>query len=398
MASKDDDQRLAEAVEAYRLAMEVPDPIAVYSMLQKAKRRKTPGDPFNATIDQLVEHIFKNPDALSSSEPSDYLRSYLSIASEHIKTMVAEKVEAPSLDDPAALGVDVDDDWRINAFVEEDPPYTIYVSTNLYLFCARISELMIAGLGLNVVDDDAPEPQHVAKPAYSAEEIARNIKKVLESFARDQTIAETDVKLQAAHFTFHQIVFQSVMALIICHEFGHVVINVTRHQGKPAPFSDRAHDELQGNVDNLIRAGRHDPEDRADLRGLDPGGVQEVLARWENEITADLIGVSLAAEYSAKRGPWKDGPGILGIAYLGFHLCFIAQHMLYNYMHLHGPDFLLVSKSHPPIDFRMHCVLGWMYNRPAKLGQPAVPYGENEAFQRVTEYSQQIVNKVFGQL
>jgi len=55
--------------------------------------------------------------------------------------------------------------------------------------------------------------------------------------------------------------------------------------------------------------------------------------------------------YRAKfrgRGRWKGKPGILGIAYLGFHLSFIGLYFLEHYLKPRQPDYLLISKTHPP--------------------------------------------------
>ena len=44
------------------------------------------------------------------------------------------------------------------------------------------------------------------------------------------------------------------------------------------------------------------------------------------------------------------------------HLALMSQYLLARYMNLLNDRQALVSPTHPPIDFRMLCVLKWMYN------------------------------------
>jgi hypothetical protein len=389
------EERLARAIKAFEFAHEHPESAAqLMAAVTEISGRKSPGDPFNESIDQLVAYMVGNPELTQGASMTDLAAGYLRIAAEHVRTMVAEKVN-PSLDDPATLAIEVEEDWRLDASVEDEEPYTIYISTNLFMFCATVSEYLSTGLGLDVVDDDQVS-EFQAAPRLSSEEVARGIRRVLASFAADQTIPRSDVELNAAHTIFSQILFHSVTAFVVCHEFGHVVARVKKNAGEPPPFSDRADEQLGSNLYDLIQSGRHDPDDRAGLRRGSPLALRDVRQSWEQELTADLIGVSLASEYMLQRGPWKEKPGVLGLAYLGFHLLFLSLTMLYVYLHQQRPDFVLLSKTHPPVDFRMHCLLEWMYSRPDFEGGPVVPYGDKDAYKLVTEYANGVMAKVFA--
>lgn len=394
-ADKTDQDRLAQAIEAYRSIMDSPNPMATFEISMSATRCKALGDPFNASMERFAEFVMRNPDELRGTDSGEVLRRYLGATAQQVKAMLADKLDKPSLNDPRMLSIEIDDDWRINAFVEEEAPHSIYVSMNLFLFCARVSDLLFGGMDLDVTGDDGAVTYSAAAP-YSINEVARGIKKILESFSIDQSIARTATRLKAAHFVNHQIVFHSLMALIICHEFGHVTINAMRQAAEPVPFSDRAHYELEADIEPLIHSGRHDPKDMAGLRKLGAPGLRAVLANWENEITADLIGVSLATEYICKRGPWRNMPDVQAVAYLAFHLGLMAQFLLHVFLNKRRESFLLLSKSHPPIDFRTHCVLKWMYGCPAVQGRAEVSYGEHPAYKAVARYGGEILSQIFS--
>jgi hypothetical protein len=374
-----------------KLADEAQNPEGVLNILIDQKRRKTPGDPFNRSVDQFVDFMLQNPEAVElakEADPAVHLRNYLLMVSKQVKSIVAEKLEESDLETPGILDVVVDDDWQIGAFVETEPPYSIYISMNLFLFCMRMSELLTAGFGLNIVGEEPDANEFTAEPAADIATVAGEVRGILDSFITDQSIPSRGILLKASHNMLHQMIFHGLLAQIVCHEFGHVVIGESRRLGRPVPFADLARAHLEGNIENLIGAGGHDPSDIAGLQKLGEADRAAVIANWENEITADLIGVSLASEYLRDRGPWKGKPGILGFAFLSFHLGYLAQYILQVYMSFQRPNFVLVSRTHPPIDFRMHCILDWMY------GKQEGGYGNVDAYKAVTEQSQAVLDRI----
>lgn len=330
----------------------------------KGLREDYPGDPL---LDQMVATLAENPELFYRSRRlANYLESLLLVASK-VKMMVAEKLGRPQLADNNYLTVELEEDWRINAEVEQEPPYHIYVSTNLYEFCARLSELLIGGLGVTVTDEGEEGTKAAAAPRWSKAEVTRKVKSVLDRFCEDRTIPAENSKLAPEHTSLHQITFYSIMAFIVGHEFGHVVINEERRWGiteTAKPYADFAEGMLRANVQQLLYTPMHDPNDLVGLGKLDRRELQRVASRWVDEITADLIGVDLARKYHRDFGPAKSNPDIVPIVNMSLHLCFMAQMVLYLYLNHRDPKFPLTSTTHPPIDFRMHCVVSWMYPNP----------------------------------
>ncbi len=345
--------------------------------------RVTPGDPFNKVIEDLVAFIDQNPDFAPSTDPNYYIRAQLLMSAQKLKTTIAARLEKPYLNDPAKLDIQVVDHWEINAAVQDRPPYTVYVFTNLYMFCAKICELLVSGLGLDITSEDWSKSEAEVSARLPIEEVGRQIRSVLDRFIDQQTIPLTGLTMAPSQSTFHYILFFSIMTYVIGHEFGHVIINESRNDGKVPPFGELADDLLKRGFDNLIHSGRHDPQDAVGLRKLDEKGLAAVFHDWKDEINADILGTSLAAEYQKEQGPWKGSPGIVGYTYLGIHLCFIAQMYLALYLHFFRGALPMTSKTHPPIDFRMHCILMWMYQG---------DYGD--AVKPLASYSQEVLKAV----
>ncbi|MGE3966027.1 MAG: hypothetical protein AB7I09_18165 [Planctomycetota bacterium] len=354
----------------------------VKRLLEKLEQRRSPNDPFNRVIDDLKAHIRAHPEAFAERDPAAHLGSYLRMVSDKLQATVAQRLGAPWLMEPENLVVNIEHDWRLNAAVQALPPYSLFVSFNLFLFCARFSELLVSGLGLDITGETDGATIATAQPQLSTAEISQRVKAALDEFIAHRTIPATNLDLMSSHYTLQQIVVFSIMAFILGHEFGHVVINETRNRGDAPPFSDFAEQMLQSNFEGLLKSGRHDPENRTGLRDLTTSQSRQVFANWVTEINADILGASLAAEYQRNQGPWKGGPQIVGWTYLSIHLCFIAQMFLYLYWNLQDPQVPLISATHPPMDFRMHCLLQWMYK------------GDRTSEKPVTEYSQEILNGV----
>ncbi|MHC4556174.1 MAG: hypothetical protein ACYTFW_04530 [Planctomycetota bacterium] len=349
-----------------------------------AKHRSS-GDPFNSVIDQLTDYIKTNPKLFKNKDPLSHMSNYVACFAEKIRLVVVERLKKPHLNNSSVLRVEVERDWIVNAAVEKQPPYRVYISTNLFMFCAKLSELFLSGLGLSITDESSQHVEAEIPPHISVDDVGRNVFAVLREFVRDQSITTTDLPLSPSHYTMHQIVFFSIMTFIVCHEFGHVIINEYSNDGTPPPFSDIAENYLEANFQKLIHSGMHDQDDRLGLRRLKENELQQVFRNWVTEINADILGASLASEYMKFSGPWKGGPQIVGYTYLSIHLCFMAQQFLYSYKYCIDPNFLPISKGHPPMDYRMHCILSWMYKENAE-----------EVSKGVTQYCQEVLAKAFG--
>lgn len=329
-------------------------------MRAKWQAQRTPGDPFNRVLDQLDEFVQSHPESLPSAHPHEASRSYLASIADRFRHTLAARLDDQTLNQDNVLTVSVVDHWEINASVAQKPPYAVQISTNLWQFCATMSELFISGLTMDVTGDDNTSIARV-DAASSHTEIAVNVRRLLHSFVTDQTIPPIESKRAAAHFTMHHVAFLSTMAFVVGHEFGHVVIRQLRNAGKKPPFENFADFMLTSHYAQIVKDPRHDPAGRAKLASLDPAEAQQVRTNWLTEINADILGASLAAEYMRDQGPYRGKPQILGWTYVAIHLCLMAQMFLYAYWRIMKPDLPMISRTHPPIDFRTHSVLMWMY-------------------------------------
>lgn len=344
---------------------------AVERFLRDLRADKNPPLPANVTFAEIVAAAVDHPGLLPddvykrASRVYRYMESIM-LVPQQIKDLVAERLDNPRLNDKDYLSVELEDDWRVNAEVEQDPPYHVYVSTGLYRFCVKLSELLIGGLGLITADESSGETAENS-PHWSIAEITDKVKSVLDRFIQDHTIPEEEMVLPTSHTGLIDVTFYSILASIVGHEFGHVVINEERRGGRTQtakPYAEFAERLLRSNAQNLLYTPIDDPDDRGGLGKLNQGQIRQVAARWVDELTADLIGIDIARKYHQEFGPRKAIPGVVAYVNTGIHLGFMAQLFLHLYLHRHDPKFSLTSPTHPPIRFRMHCAVIWMYADP----------------------------------
>jgi hypothetical protein len=141
------------------------------------------------------------------------------------------------------------------------------------------------------------------------------------------------------------------------HELGHIVVTESRRRRVDAPFQPLASALLEDHFTQLINDGRF----KNALGSLTEESRLRLFDRWLTEINADIIGASLACGYQKDRGPSRGIPGVVGFTMFAIHLVLMSQYLLATYMNLLDRRHALASPVHPPMDFRMHAVLMWMY-------------------------------------
>ena len=138
---------------------------------------------------------------------------------------------------------------------------------------------------------------------------------------------------------------------------GHVVVTESHHQRQEAPFEPFAKAPLESHFEQLLQDERF----RDTLGFLTEEQRVSVFDHWLTEINADILGASLACGYQKDHGISRDLPTVVGFTKLAIHLALMSQYILDAYMNLLDQQHKLASRAHPPMDFRMHCVLLWMY-------------------------------------
>jgi len=361
---------------------------AIEHFLKELKASKRPGHPFNPEIDSLASELADNPEIYYRARRlSNYMESMLLVAGQ-LKAIVADKLGDPQLKHERYLTVELEEDRHINASVEQEPPYHIYVSTSLYRFCAQMSALLIAGFGVELTDD-AGKATSTAAPALSKTEVIRRTKALLYQFVADGMIPEDDAKLGHEHSSLQDIVFYSIMASIIGHEFAHVVMSEERRRQATQtvkPYTEFAERMLRSNVQNLLYTPMHDPDDLVGFGKLDRRELEPIAKQWIEEVTADLIGVDLTRKYQRDHGPGRKSPDIVAMTNMGIHLGYMAQFFLDLYAKHRDPKFPFFSKTYPPIDFRLHCVVSWMYKDP-----------QHPSVMKLINHCQEILNGVLSE-
>ena len=359
-----------------------PEPTLKAALKAKWAAMHTPGDPFNQVLDDLAAYAEASPQAFVNLDADEITRRYLALIADRMKETLADRLRRPKLKDRQTLRVSVVNDWQINAAVFSEPPYDVEISWNLWRYFASVSDLLVSGIGIDVTDDAGVSEARVRAPRTVAA-VARDLRRVLDSFLADQTVPLVEGGTSASHFSFQHIVFFSSMAFVVGHEFGHVVIAETKNAGQPVPFEPFAEHALAANFGNILKDPRHDRGGRVGLARMNAQETAKVRARWLNEINADILGASLACEYMRDHGPYKGKPNIIGMTKLSIHLCTLAQMFLTAYTQFLRQDIPSVSKTHPPIDFRTHCVLSWMYKEQMQ-----------EATEHVVKYVQQVMKEM----
>jgi hypothetical protein len=247
-------------------------------------------------------------------------------------------------------------DWRLDAAVSQAPPYVVLVSSNLVRFVASMISALHSGLGIQLVDDDG-DVQGDALAPRSEREVARDIKRLLDGFITEQQVQDTDFGDTPARRMVQFRIFHCALSWVLAHELGHVVVSESRRQGLQPPFEHLVRPLLEGNAAALFADRRY----REQLEGLDELQRAAVREAWLTELNADVIGASLACGYQKDHGISRGVAGIVAVTKFAIHLGLLSLSLLDRYRHLHEPDYPLATRTHPPLDFRMFCVLSWMY-------------------------------------
>jgi hypothetical protein len=173
-------------------------------------------------------------------------------------------------------------------------------------------------------------------------------------------------------------IFHCALSWVVGHELGHIVVTESRLRHQVPPFEDFSNRYLEGHFEQLLSDSRF----RDSLGPLNEREQLQVFNNWLTEINCDILGTSLACGYQSEVGPWRGRGEVIGLTKLAIHIGLLSQFLLFQYMDLMGQGQILASRTHPPIDFRMHCVIMWMYGEQAQ-----------EATREVTSY----VQKVFAE-
>lgn len=349
------------------------------------RERLTVDDPFAEWPAELLKFVEEPANVPRGSTLTEVMAGMIELFAPKIRDTVVSRVGGSHLSEEGVLKIRVVDDWDVNAQVATKPPYNVYLSTNLYRYCTTMSDLLMAGLGFKLVDDNGAQVGGDISPAISHEEIAVHVQHIMKSFLHEQQIPLAPTETGPGHMVMTTNIFFSTMAFLISHEFGHVIIAEARRRNEPPPFQDYAEAMLEAVFDRIVM-GLHHPFDTRGLEGRENLNMAAVSRSWAEEIACDVLGASLALEYQSHDGPWAKVPDILATTKLGIHLALVSQMMLSLYSNL-SEGVPIMTPTHPPMDFRTFCVLKWMYGDRVE-----------EAERPVAEYAQKILADVFSGL
>jgi hypothetical protein len=316
---------------------------------------------------------------LSQKHPQEALDVFVSEMADGMIPTIANTL--PELGKADAIRVRQAIDWRINAEVSKVPPYEAVVSSNMVRFVASMISTLHSGISIQLVDDEG----RVESPAIEAKPVrvvARDIKRLLDGYIAEQEIEVLDDDITGAQYMIHFRIFHCALAWALGHELGHIVLTESRRRRQEAPFQPFATALLEGHFMQLL----NDERFRDALGPLSEEGRLHLFDHWLTEINADIMGASLACGYEKDRGPSRSLPNVVGFTMFAIHLGLLSQYMLTAYMNLLDSRHKLASLTHPPMDFRMHCVLMWMYKDRMQ-----------EATAALVSYVQQVFTEVLRQ-
>jgi hypothetical protein len=316
---------------------------------------------------------------LSRRRPQEVLDAFVAdIAAGMVPTIAGS---LPELGRPGAIRVRQTIDWRINAAVSKAPPYEAVVTTNLVQFVSSMLNTLQSGIGIQLVADDG-QAQGRSIEARPVRLVARDVKRLLDGFLAEQDVATLDADATGARYMIQFRLFHCALAWALGHELGHIVVTESRRRRQEAPFQPLATHWLESHFTQLLGDRRF----RDALGQPDEAQQLRIFDHWLTEINADILGASLACGYEKERGPSRGIPGVVGFTMLAIHLGLMSQYLLAAYMNLLNPRLALASPTHPPMDFRMHCVLLWMYRDRMR-----------EATEAPVAYVQQVFTEVLRQ-
>ena len=288
----------------------------------------------------------------------------------------------PELGKDGAITVRQIVDWRINAEVSKAPPYEAVVSTNLVTFIASMLSTLHAGIGINLVDDEG-RPESPPLAATPVRIVARDIKRLLDGFIAERQVAVLDADATGARYMIHFRLLHCALSWALGHELAHIAVTESRRRRIDAPFQPLAASLLDRHFAQLLGDTRFTDA----LGPLNEAERLRVYDRWLTEINADIMGASLACGYQKDRGPSRGIPGVVGFTMFAIHLVLMSQYLLATYTNLLNSGQALASRTHPPMDFRMHCVLTWMYkDKVREAAEGPVTYVQ-EVFKEVLRQS-----------
>lgn len=357
---------------------------AIRELAAELNERVVDEDPFAGWPMGLLKLVEEPAEVPRGSTLAELMAGMIELFAPQIRGTVVSRFGGSHLSEDDVLKIRVVDDWEVNAQVATEPPYDIYISTNLFRYCSTMSELLIAGLGIQL-DNDGSQVGGDIPPTISLGEIAVHVQHIMKEFLREQEIPLAPTRAGPGHMVLKTQIFFSTMAFLISHEFGHVIIAEARRRNEPPPFYDFAEAMLEAVFDQVV-AGLVHPFDARGLEGRDDQNLDAVSRSWAEEIACDVLGASLALEFQSRDGPWAASPDILSATKFGIHLALVSQMMLSLYSNL-AEEAPLMTPTHPPMDFRTFCVLKWMYGDRVE-----------EAEQPVAEYVKEILASILSEL
>ncbi|WP_119270267.1 hypothetical protein [Taklimakanibacter deserti] len=335
--------------------MEIPrEDRTFFDFLQVQRHGLLADKKGRAILDEIMKRVGDDPRLLKTRVP--ILLHVLVIGAAEIRRLVADRQGNPQLNDSKYLVVNVETDWRLNAQVETDPPYHIYLSSNLCLYNARVIELLMGGLGISAMDGSTTH-----KARFSQQELGAALGAILEGFIDKHVISDSENKIGHQYGLMHSAAQFSGLMFAICHEFGHVVINDCSRQGRMPPFAAFAQARLSGAFEKLISSSQHDPDNRIGLRRLSKDRLDAVYDAWMEEIIADIIGADLAIEYLSQISLFKAEADAAGWIRMGIHMSALGRLFHHVYRNYRDPAHAMISQTHPPVDFRNYCIYRFLY-------------------------------------
>jgi hypothetical protein len=309
-----------------------------------------PGDETGrAILDGMLEQLGGDERLLKTRHPT--LLHLLTFGASEIRKFIAKTYGISEFTDKKHLVVKVEPDQRLDAQVEAEPPYAAYVSSNLFLYTSRVGELMMGGLGLGATDGSERHD-----PQFTTEEAGLAIREMLDRFIAGGDMPDKEHWLGGQYGLMHTVAMFSILAFIICHEFAHIVNHELRRRGSEPPMRDFSEGRLKPVFSKLINSSLHDPDGRIGLSSLSEEELQKVYESWLDEVMADVLSADMTIRYVKEDVVFRNDPMVGGYARLGIHFSMAAQFFYHVYRSSQDDKHPMISKTHPPIDFREYCV------------------------------------------
>lgn len=324
----------------------------------------------------LTESAKKHLRELSTKSPQQLLDAMVS----EIATGMMHPVSSsfPELGKSGAIRVRQVVDRRIEAAVSKKRPYVLNVSSSLVAFTSAMLNTLMSGIGI-VLEDEPGAP--MLKPR-STKAVATDIKQLLDDHIAKRPIPFLDSQAVGARYMIQLRMFNCALSWVLGHELGHIVVTESRNQKKEAPFEPFATAALEQNFDRILQKERF----QGALTSLSEAQYVAIFDHWLTEINADILGASLACGFQKDHGITRAAPNVVAFTKVSIHLILLSQYMLDSYKNLLDQRYKLISHEHPPIDFRMHCVLMWMYRDMMK-----------DATKTIVAYMQGVMTEVLRQ-